>query len=251
MFIKMKDTEKLQFAKDFLDKAEPFCVSRLFDYMDDTYFFVKNNKGQFIKANKAFLKLFGYKKVEDIIGLTDYDMVRRQLAIRYEMDDARIFSGEKICNLTEPVSSKGDVVSLHVTTKLPVHDNDGKVIGLIGITRDTRKTLNAITPLQQFQKVLDLIEQNYAQKIKVEDLASAVFMSKSTFLRRFKKQFNMTSIQYVNQVRYKAACRLLIESALSLAEVSSETGFSDQSHLNREFKKRSGVSPGAYRKKFT
>ena len=177
-------------------------------------------------------------------------MVSRALAVRYEMDDARIFGGEKICDVTEPVSSEQGVISLHVTTKLPVYDKAGQIIGLVGITRDTIKTLEAITPLQQFQAALDLIDKNYTKTLKMDDLARAVCMSRSTFLRRFKKQFGMNPTQYIKQVRYKVVCRLLIESALSLTEIAYDTGFSDQSHLSHEFKKRSGVTPHAYRKKF-
>jgi PAS domain S-box-containing protein len=246
----MSDSEKLILAKDFLSQAEPFCVSQLFEFLDDTYFFVKNTKGQFIKANKAFLKLFGYDKLQDVTGLTDYDMVTRELAVRYEMDDRRVWAGEKICNLSEPVSSKGGIISLHVSTKLPVRNCQGEIIGLIGITRDTLKTLDAITPLQKFQAALDIIEKNYHTNIKLDDLAKAVFMSNSTFLRGFKKQFAMTPGNYIKQVRYKVACRLLIESALSISEIALDTGFSDQSHFTREFKKSSGVTPKAYREKF-
>ena len=247
----MSDSEKMKLAQDFLSQAEPFCVSQLFEYMDDTYFFVKNTKGQFIKANKAFLKLFGYEKLEDVIGLSDYDMVSRELAVRYEMDDQKVLAGEKICELTEPVSSSNGIISLHVSTKLPVRNREGEIIGLIGITRDTQKTLNALTPLQKFQPALDIIEREYGKNIKLDDLAEAVCMSTSTFLRNFRKQFGMTPGNYVKQVRYKAACRLLSESALSISEVAYDTGFSDQSHFTREFKKTSGVTPKSYRQKFS
>lgn len=250
MFMTMSSTEKIQYAKDFLDSAEPFCVSQLFEYMSDTYFFVKDCQGRFIKANKAFLKLFGYDKLEDIIGLTDYDMVSRELAVRYEMDDARIFAGEKVCEISEPVSSGDGVVSLHVSTKLPVIDRNGKIIGLIGITRDSVKTLDALSPLQEFQPVLDIIERDFNKTIKIEDLAQEACMSVSTFLRRFKKQFGLTPGAYIKEVRYKMAARLLIESAQPLSSIAFDCGFSDQSHMTREFKKLAGVTPKAYRKKF-
>ena len=251
MYMTMSNTEKSQYAKDFLHKAESFCVSQLFEHMTDTYFFVKDTEGHFIKANQAFLKLFGYDKVEQIVGLTDYDMVSRELAVRYEMDDARIFSGEKICEVSEPVSSEEGIVSMHVSTKLPIKDKDGLIIGLIGITRDTLKTLDVLSPLQEFQGVLDIIEKDYDKTIKIDDLAKEVCMSSSTFLRRFKLQFGITPSNYIKQVRYKMASRLLIESSESISEVSYKCGFSDQSHMTREFKKVAGLTPKAYRDKFS
>ncbi|WDE99436.1 AraC family transcriptional regulator [Lentisphaera profundi] len=251
MFMTMSNTEKIQYAKDFLDSAEPFCVSQLFEYMSDTYFFVKDCEGRFIKANKAFLKLFGYDKLEQIIGLTDYDMVSRELAVRYEMDDARIFAGEKVCELSEPVSSEDGVVSMHVSTKLPVKDKDGQIIGLIGITRDSVKTLDALSPLQEFKSVLDIIERDYDKTIKIDDLAKKLCMSSSTFLRHFKKQFGVSPTTYIKQVRHKMVSRLLIESSKSLSEIAYKCGFSDQSHMTREFKRMAGITPKAYRSKFS
>ena len=246
----MNNTDKIKYAREFLDKAEPFAVSQLFEYMSDTYFFVKDCQGRFIKANQAFLKLFGYEKLEQIIGLTDYDMVSRELAIRYERDDARIFAGESICEHSEPVSSEDGIISMHVSTKLPIRDSNGEIIGLIAITRDTLKTLNVIKPLQEFQDVLEFVEREYPRTIKIEELAALACMSMSTFFRRFKKHFGMTATDYIQQVRYKAVCRLLMETKLGLSEISYNCGYSDQSHMTRVFKKSTGVTPKAYRKKF-
>ena len=250
MYMTMTNAEKIQYAKDFLDKAEPFCVSQLFEYTTDIYFFVKDREGYFIKANEAFLKLFGYDKVEQIVGLTDYDMVSRELAVRYEMDDARIFAGEKVCELSEPVSSEEGIISMHVSTKLPVKNKEGHIIGLIGITRDTLKTLDVLSPLQEFQRVLDIIERDFNKTIKIDELAKEVCMSVSTFLRHFKKQFGISPSNYIKQVRYKMVSRLLIESTKSLSEIGFDCGFSDQSHMNRSFKKVAGLTPKAYRDKF-
>ena len=140
---------------------------------------------------------------------------------------------------------------MHISTKLPVKDKEGNIIGLIGMTRDTLKTLDELSPLQEFQAVLDIIEKDYGKTIKIDDLAKAVCMSSSTFLRRFKNQFGITPSNYIKQVRYKMASRLLIESSVSISEVSYKCGFADQSHMTREFKKLAGLTPKAYRDKFS
>ena len=61
-------------------EAESSCISTLFDLLPNVYYFVKNKELQFVKVNPAFAKLFGYKSVDEIIGLTDYDLVSRHLA---------------------------------------------------------------------------------------------------------------------------------------------------------------------------
>ena len=83
----MDSKEKI--VKDFFDEAGPYAAN-LFDYLYDVYFFVKDRQHRFVKVNNNFLKLFGYTSEEEIIGLTDYDMVSRELAIKYEQDDKNV-----------------------------------------------------------------------------------------------------------------------------------------------------------------
>ena len=237
-------------AADFFAEAEPFAAN-LFDYLSDVYFFVKDKKGRFVKVNNNFLKLFGFQAEFEVIGLTDYDMVSRDLAIKYEQDDRKVLEqGIPICEQKEPVSSANAIDSLHVTTKLPVYNKKGEIIGLAGITRDIAKTQVAIKPLQDLQKAVERIEKEYNKNLIVDELAELVNMSTSTFLRHFKKHFHIPPVQYIKQVRLNAACKMLLESNKSFSEIALDTGFCDQSYMTREFKKMTGLSPSEYRRKY-
>lgn len=242
---------KKQLVDNFFNEAEPFATA-LFEHLSDVYFFIKDTKGRFVKVNTNFLNLFGYKKEEDVIGLTDFDMVSRELAIKYENDDKGILEkGEPICEQKEPVSSAQGIVSIYITTKLPIKNKADKVIGLVGITRDIAKTQIAISPIQELQKAVELIDKKYHAEIKIDDLASLCHMSTSTFLRRFKKHFNMPPVQYIKKVRLNAVCKMLLENDRQLCDISYECGFCDQSYMTREFRKLTGLSPSAYRKKYS
>ena len=85
------DKAKSEMVDNFFEQAEPF-TARLFEYLSDVYFFIKDREGRFMKVNGNFLKLFGYKKEEEVVGLTDFDMVSRELAIKYENDDKNDFN---------------------------------------------------------------------------------------------------------------------------------------------------------------
>ena len=150
----MNDEAKKKRVENFFHDAEPYAAN-LFEYLSDVYFFVKDREHRFIKVNNNFLKLFGYTSENEVIGLTDYDMVSRELAIKYEQDDRQVLEqGIPVYEKKEPVSSANDIVSLHITTKLPVYNYEREIIGLVGITRDVAKTQTAIKPLQDLQKAV-------------------------------------------------------------------------------------------------
>lgn len=250
LYMDVTDSRR-KLAEEFFAEAEPFAAN-LFDYLSDVYFFVKDVKGRFVKVNNNFLKLFGFESEYEVIGLTDYDMVSRELAIKYEQDDKQVLvEGIPICEQKENVSSANDIISLHITTKLPVRNKSGEIIGLVGVTRDVAQTIVAIKPLQDLQKAVDKIEKDYNKNLKVDDLAELVNMSTSTFLRHFKKHFNIPPVQYIKQVRLNAASKKLLESNNSFSDIAFDTGFCDQSYMTREFKKMTGLSPSEYRKKYS
>ena len=68
-------------------------------------------------------------------------------------------------------------------------------------------------------------------------------------MRVFRKVLGLPPHAYLVQVRITQAKKLLA-SGMAIAEVAAETGFSDQSHLHRHFKRIVGVTPGQYVKGF-
>ena len=239
-------------AEQFFAEAEPFYVTKLFDFLPDVYYFVKNKDLEFVRVNQAFVKLFGYTSAQEVIGLTDRDMVSPYLAIRYEKDDRAILAtGEPFVEVMEPVSSSDELVSMHITSKMPVHNRQGEIIGIAAITRDFGKTNHVYEPYKEMQPVIEKIEKEFRQEIKTSTLAALVNMSNSTFLRHFKEHFHTTPVKYLRRIRMNEVCKLLLKSTKSLCEISYEVGFCDQSYMTREFRKYSGLSPSQYRQKYS
>ncbi|PQJ28802.1 hypothetical protein BSZ32_10060 [Rubritalea profundi] len=85
--------------------------------------------------------------------------------------------------------------------------------------------------------------------IYVEDMASKSNMSTFHFARSFKKTTGHSPHKYLTTMRLEKAVSLMENDDISLADVASESGFSDQAHFTRVFKKRMGTTPAAYRKK--
>ncbi len=90
---------------------------------------------------------------------------------------------------------------------------------------------------------------NYAKNISLEQLSHLVNLKPLRLLRVFRKALGLPPHAYLLQVRIIEAKKLLA-IGMSIVDVAVETGFSDQSHLHRHFKRIVGVTPGQYGKGF-
>jgi AraC-like DNA-binding protein len=97
------------------------------------------------------------------------------------------------------------------------------------------------------RRVKDYIDANLGKNIDLATLADTAGLSLFHFARAFKQSEGMTPHGYVLERRLERAQTLLLDTHLSLAEIAYATGFSDQGHLARHFRRRHGVSPGALR----
>ena len=96
----------------------------------------------------------------------------------------------------------------------------------------------------------DFIEQNYQEELSVEDVAEHAGLSKRNFVRRFKKATHNTPIQYIQRVRVEAAKKGLEMTSDTVMEVMYDTGYSDVKSFRQLFKKITGLTPVAYRRKY-
>ena len=95
------------------------------------------------------------------------------------------------------------------------------------------------------QQVRDYLTCHYTRNISLNELASLVNLSPFRLLRAFKQQVGLPPHAYLNHVRVHQAKQLLA-LGYPIAAAALATGFADQSHLHRHFKKMLGVTPGQY-----
>jgi len=93
--------------------------------------------------------------------------------------------------------------------------------------------------------VRDYLKSNYAENVSLSQLTSLTNLSPYYLLRVFHSSTGFPPHEYQTQVRI-AQARKLIRSGASLSETALETGFFDQSHLSRNFKRIVGVTPRQY-----
>ncbi len=122
-------------AEDTLEK-ERNLLRTLIDNLPD-FIYVKNTESRFVTVNTAATQLMGAATPGELIGKTDFDFYPKELAEKYYTDDQKIvYSGQAVINQEEPgIDSAGNSVWLS-TTKVPIRDERGKIVGIIGIGRD-------------------------------------------------------------------------------------------------------------------
>lgn len=91
------------------------------------------------------------------------------------------------------------------------------------------------------------IGDNLDKKLCIADICNELRCSKSTLLTTFKRKYGVTVNSYLTQVRLERAVHLLIEGDMTISEIASDTGFSDQSYFSKVFSARYGMPPSEYK----
>ncbi|MCP8898700.1 EAL and GGDEF domain-containing protein [Gilvimarinus xylanilyticus] len=118
--------------------------------------YAKDRNGHFLFANVALAKLFGLNSPQDMLGKSDFDLYPDHLARGYHQDDQQVIdSGEPIADREEQMI---DIASgehrWYSTTKIPLKDVNGAIIGLVGITRDITASRNTKVQTQALNREL-------------------------------------------------------------------------------------------------
>ena len=96
---------------------------------------------------------------------------------------------------------------------------------------------------RRLSSVIDFIHDNLARELSLDELAGVAGLSPSHFNTLFKEATSQTAHQFVVHCRVEYAMSLLANRKLSLAEVASQAGFYDQSHMARCMRRVVGVTP--------
>lgn len=99
------------------------------------------------------------------------------------------------------------------------------------------------------KNVASYIRHHLSDAIKTDDIATALFMSRSYLSTRFKKETGINLTEYIHYIKISEAKHLLAHTDKNLSIISNYLGYSSQSHFTRIFKQTVGMSPIEYRVK--
>lgn len=110
----------------------------------------------------------------------------------------------------------------------------------VAIADDSRRVL----------KVKQFINDHYMDEIRLAQLADIAGMSPSAFSRFFKMHTGRNLSDYIIDIRLGFAARMLVDTNMSISEISFDCGFNNLSNFNRIFKRKKGCSPSEFRENY-
>lgn len=147
----------------------------------------------------------------------------------------------------------GQYMNLHLALELPSSSLEREVLLLNFLAVLVARFAENRPPIRSFglerqavRRARDYLSEHYAENVSLERLARIANLSPFHFNRVFSEQFGMPPHAFQTQLRV-ARAKTLLREGWTTAQVASEAGFADQSHLNRHFKRLAGVTPGQYR----
>ena len=101
---------------------------------------------------------------------------------------------------------------------------------------------------EPLDRTAEYLNRNFTQNITVAKAASMAGMSPAAFARAFRRATGRTLINYLNEMRLRKACGLLLETERTIAEVATASGFDNVGYFNRRFLAAYGTRPKEYRR---
>jgi len=103
---------------------------------------------------------------------------------------------------------------------------------------------------ERLNNIYAFILDHFRSDLDLNKVASYASMTPQAFSRYFRERTRRTFISFLNEVRIGFACRLLSEQVMSISQVCYESGYSNLSNFNRQFKKLKSMTPSQYARGF-
>jgi diguanylate cyclase (GGDEF)-like protein/PAS domain S-box-containing protein len=183
-------------------------------------FYVKDQLCRLVKVNRRTAIDSGYTNIDDIVGKTNIELFGEERGSRYQEQDLRVMkTGIPIIGHIDSFVDAAGKTNWTSTTKWPIHDDEGKIVGVLGITRE-------INDLKQIEKNLseiathDTLTGLFNRQYFLERLDQAIANAKSTNLWMGLLFVDINGFKKVNDVYgHKKGDELLVEMGQVLLNV--------------------------------
>ena len=172
--------KKIKKALEMVIDKEIFLQDLLDNIPDMIYF--KDLRNRFVLVNKAHASALGLVP-EEVQGKSDMDFFPRELARKYSSDDKYIVrTGNPVIGKIEKAPREDGGITYVSTTKIPHYDENGKIIGTIGITRNITDQMIAEEELREYKDGLeDLVEERTKELEESNSRLRRMYEIKSEF----------------------------------------------------------------------
>lgn len=175
--------------------------SALFDAVPATFYFAKDVDGRFVWPNRLLQQQHPLMDANTIIGKSDHDFLRCDIADQIRTDDLAVMSGKtSVDNKLEVIGGKGGTLSWLRTTKTPLRNKRGEVVGVEGVSRDVLRVQPRIAPCPALEIAIEYLREHFHEGVSLSQLARISNTPLSTFERKFRQHFSVTPMQYQRMV---------------------------------------------------
>jgi AraC-like DNA-binding protein len=232
--------------------AEPFTAESLFDCLPDVVFFIKNHRCEYVVVNQTLVDRCGRRHKSELIGRRADEVFPVPLGGIYRAQDESVLRrGRAILNQLELhfYTSRGR--GWCITNKLPLRGRNGRVIGLVGISKDLGAANDRSRDYTSIARTVRHIQEHFGERLLVRELAAKAGLSGYQFEQRIRKIFHLTAGQLIQKTRMEAAVQRLRETGDPIAAIAMDCGYTDQSSFTRQFRQIVGLTPSVYRARAT
>lgn len=124
-------------------------------------------------------------------------------------------------------------------------DRNARALASVGYAPDLDRSKQ-----RRLARVFEFATNHFRESVSLPQIAEAAAMSPAAFSRYFKRATGRAPSDFLNDLRIEHACRLLRETTRTVADISTDAGYSTLTNFNRRFKERTGMPPSAYRNVF-
>lgn len=209
---------------------------------------VKDVTSRFIAVSGPFAAANGSTPAE-MRGRTESAFFGEEHVARFRRDDRRAMARGVTLRIVEVVRAEAPFA----TTKRPIFDGQGRLLGSIGISRPlAERPFEGLTtgrrPPAWLQAARALIERRFRSPLRLSDLAEEVERSPSHLSRAFGDWYGVTPREWQHRLRVEWVANTVSGDTRPLSAIAQEAGFADQAHMTRVFGRYFGIAPAAYRR---
>lgn len=199
----------------------------LIDNIPDSIY-IKDTESRFMTGNKAIAQFMGVAKPDDLIGRTDADFYSQELTGEFYGDEQEVVrSGKAIINKDEPNRNHKGELRWIMTSKLPLRDSKGKVVGIVGIGRDITERKKAEQHLKEAKEAAEAANKAKSQFLANMSHEIRTPMNAIISISKAVSRHNITNLTDKQrdglEMIYRSSQRLLllINDILDLSKIES------------------------------
>jgi len=183
----------------------------LMDHLPDSVF-LKDTQSRYILSNLSHLRILRAKCLEEIIGKTDFDFFPPEVAARFYADEERVVrTGEPIVNADEEILDAFGRRHFLLTTRLPVRDPQGQILGTFAISRDVTEEKRVHRALKEAREDLER---------KVQERTAALVQANAELRREIADRKRVEEVLRAFNKKYQT----LFEGSKDVVFISSPEG---------------------------